>query len=92
MTTACDDILRRFAEEEIGRHDERAAFEAGENAAFIAAVDECQAYAEELSDLQHRMGAGGALLEAFASQIEDKVNVAQQIAMRIAQRAKRGEK
>ena len=63
-------------------------FEAGKKAAFIEAVEECQAFVEGLRALWRQMEIDGAP-SAFTIQIEDKMSAAQQIAMRIAQRAKR---
>ena len=61
-------------------------FEAGKKAAFIEAVEECQVFVDGLRALW--METDGAP-PAFTIQIEDKMSAAQQIAMRIAQRAKR---
>jgi len=70
------------------------AFEKGRKAAFVAAVEECEAYAaaaqQRIDETAAADGAAGRWPPSMPLTLLGEVHVAKQIAMRIAQRAKRG--
>jgi hypothetical protein len=83
LATTLNDAANTIDSAEVFENARKAAFEAGQKAAFIAAVEECQAYANGLAESEDTL--------AETERVIAQGDAAGHLAVRITQRARRAD-